>query len=89
MAACYLSTVPPELVLHIIDACASTRDALAFTATCHAMFRLGRGYVVDRFWADTEPTFPCIEEALIAVRPSCFCWRAGSSRLTTNASRFA
>jgi hypothetical protein len=42
-----MSTATPELVLYIINAYASTRDALAFTATCYTIFRLGYSYVVD------------------------------------------
>lgn len=57
MAKCYLSALPPEMVLRIIDACASTQDVLALMSTCRAMFHLGNSYVIDRLCTELEPTF--------------------------------
>ncbi len=66
MAACYLSLVPPEIILHIIDVCPIT-DALAFTSTCRALFQLGNPYIVNQLWAELLRTAPHAEDALIAV----------------------
>jgi hypothetical protein len=68
MASAFLSrTAPTELVLSILDACESARDALALSSACRMLFHVGRRYAVARLWSELQNEIPYFEEALIAV----------------------
>ena len=69
MACDFLSrSGPPELVLLILEACESTNDALALTATCCYLHSVGRCYAVSRLSSSAFfREIPCFENALTAV----------------------
>ncbi len=47
MATGQLSSVPPEIILYILDAYESSADALKLTSIYYAIFQLGHDHAID------------------------------------------
>ncbi|KAJ4286404.1 hypothetical protein N0V88_008027 [Collariella sp. IMI 366227] len=69
MASNFLAvTGPAELILLIVDACESARDALALTLTCRRLHQTGRDRAVVNLWNALRSKIPHLELALISTR---------------------
>jgi hypothetical protein len=67
VSQCLFRSGPPEVLLHILSSCASSRDALALASVCRHSRKVWRTNTAAVLWPLWLGEIPAFDVALIAV----------------------